>query len=150
MPASPDAATELPAIDGWWAADATGLPYLVGATCPQCRTYVFPPRANNCPNPACETGTLEAAALSRRGTLWSFTENHYQPPSPYPPSDPFEPFAVAAVELAGEGLIVLGKVVTGTRAADLKIGMQMELTTMPLYVDDDGVERTVYAWRIAS
>jgi hypothetical protein len=53
------------------------------------------------------------------------------------------------VELAGEGLIVLGKVVDGTLAADLKIGLEMELTTMPLFVDDDGVERIVYAWRIA-
>ena len=52
--------------------------------------------------------------------------------------------------LADEGLIVLGKVVEGTLAADLKIGMAMELTTMPLFVDDDGVERVVYAWRIAS
>jgi hypothetical protein len=25
----------------------------------------------------------------------------------------------------------------------------MELTTMPLFVDDDGFERIVYAWRIA-
>ena len=70
-------------------------------------------------------------------------------PPPYPSPDPFEPFAVAAVELADEGLIVLGKVVEGTLAADLKVGMDMELTTMPLYVDDDGVERIVHAWRIA-
>ena len=46
-------------------------------------------------------------------------------------------------------LAVLGKVADGTLAADLTVGMQMELTTMPLYVDDDGTERTVYAWRIA-
>ncbi|OJZ68667.1 benzoylsuccinyl-CoA thiolase, partial [Mycolicibacterium diernhoferi] len=59
------------------------------------------------------------------------------------------PFAVAAVELADEGLIVLGKVVEGTLAADLKVGMPMELTTMTLYVDDDGVARTTHAWRIA-
>jgi hypothetical protein len=26
----------------------------------------------------------------------------------------------------------------------------MELTTMPLFVDDDGVERVVHAWRVAS
>ena len=51
---------------------------------------------------------------------------------------------------AEEGLIVLGKVVEGTLAADLKVGMEMELTSMPLFVDDDGVERIVYAWRIAS
>ena len=71
------------------------------------------------------------------------------PPPPSPSPDPFEPFAVAAVELADEGLIVLGKVVEGTLAADLKVGMEMELTTMPLYVDDDKVERIVHAWKIA-
>ena len=81
--------------------------------------------------------------MSRRGTLWSYTENRYPPPPPYPPPDPFEPFAVAAVELADEGIIVLGKVVEGTLAADLKVGMEMELATMPLFTDDDGVERLV-------
>ena len=44
---------------------------------------------------------------------------------------------------------MLGKVVEGTLAADLKVGMEMELATMPLYTDDDGVQRLVYAWRIA-
>jgi uncharacterized OB-fold protein len=40
-------------------------------------------------------------------------------------------------------------VVEGTLAADLTVGMEMELTTMPLYTDDDGVVRTTHAWRIA-
>ena len=53
------------------------------------------------------------------------------------------------MQLADEGLIVLGKVVEGTLATDLTVGMEMELTTMPLYTDDDGVQRDVYAWRIA-
>ncbi len=145
MPASPDA----PAIDGWWSFDDAGVPHLTGARCPQCGTYVFPPRENNCPNPACGADGLQPVALSRRGTLWSYTENRYQPPAPYPQSGEFEPFAVAAVQLADEGIIVLGKVVEGTLAADLKVGMAMELTTMPLYVDDDGAVRTVYAWRVA-
>ena len=142
----PDVASQ-PAIDGWFATDDAGLPRLTGAKCPQCGTYVFPPRENNCPNPACDGDVLEPVALSRRGKIWSYTENRYSPPAPYPPSDPFEPFAIAAVELADEGLIVLGKVVEGTLAADLKVGMEMELTTMPLYTDDDGVARTVYAWK---
>ena len=43
----------------------------------------------------------------------------------------------------------MGKVIEGTLAADLKVGMEMELTTMPLFVDDDGVERIVHAWMIA-
>jgi uncharacterized OB-fold protein len=144
----PAATRQEPAIDGWFADDA-GVPHLIGGKCPQCGTYVFPPRANNCPNPGCDGDQLDQVPLSRRGTLWSYTENRYAPPPPYPSPDPFEPFAVAAVELADEGLIVLGKVVEGTLAADLKVGIEMELTTMPLFVDDDGVERIVYAWRIA-
>ena len=149
MPGSPDAPAELPAIDGWWSVDASGTPHLLGARCPCCGTYVFPPRESNCPNPACAADELQPVALSRRGTLWSYTENRYQPPPPYPQTDEFEPFAIAAVQLAEEGIIVLGKVVEGTLAAGLRVGMQMELTTMALYSDDEGVQRTVYAWRIA-
>lgn len=141
--------SDSPAIDGWWAFDNSGAPHLTGAKCPGCGTYVFPPRVGNCPNPSCEDDELEQVALSRRGTLWSYTENRYQPPPPYPQQEAFEPFAIAAVQLADEGIIVLGKVADGTLAADLKVGMQMELTTMPLYVGDDGVQRTVYAWRVA-
>ncbi len=142
-------ASTQPAIDGWFATDESGSTHLIGAKCPRCATYVFPPRAYNCPNPACDSDALEPVALSRRGTVWSYTENRYAPPPPYPSPDPFEPFAVAAVELAGEGLIVLGKVVAGTLAPDLKVGMEMELTTEVLFTDDDGIERIVYAWRIA-
>jgi uncharacterized OB-fold protein len=149
----PEVTSQQPAIDGWFATDEAGVPHLIGGKCPQCGTYAFPPvqtgGQNKCPNPACASDTLESVALSTRGTLWSYTENRYAPPPPYPSPDPFEPFAVAAVELADEGLIVLGKVVEGTLAADLKVGMEMELTTMALFTDDDGVERVVHAWRIA-
>jgi len=137
-----------PAVEGWWSFDDSGAPHLLGAKCPRCGTYVFPPREGNCPNPDCAADELHAVALSRRGTLWSYTENRYAPPPPYPSPDPFEPFAVAAVHLAEEGIIVLGKV-DGALAPDLKVGMEMELTTMALYVDDDGVERSVYAWKVA-
>jgi uncharacterized OB-fold protein len=145
VPGSQDA----PAIEGWWSFDGSGAPHLVGSKCPQCGTYVFPPRESNCPNPGCAADELQAVSLSRRGTLWSYTENRYAPPPPYPSPDPFEPFAVAAVQLADEGIIVLGKV-DGALAADLKVGMEMELTTMPLYVDDDGVQHSVYGWKVAS
>ncbi|MCV7226692.1 Zn-ribbon domain-containing OB-fold protein [Mycolicibacterium komossense] len=149
MPGSSDVQQQLPAIDGWFTTGDDGKTHLIAGKCTQCGTYVFPPRATNCPNPACVGDDLEQVPLSRRGTLWSYTENQYAPPPPYPSPDPFEPFAVAAVELAAEGIIVLGKVVEGTLAADLKVGMEMELTTMPLYTDEDGFVRTVYAWEIA-
>ena len=149
----PEVTSPQPAVDGWFATDSdidgADSPYLIGSKCPTCGTYVFPPRENNCPNPACDSDALEAVPLSRRGTLWSYTENRYPPPAPYPAPDPFEPLAIAAVELADEGIIVLGKVVEGTLAADLKVGMEMELATMTLFTDADGVERIVHAWRRA-
>ena len=126
-----------------------GAPYLIGGKCHQCRNVCLSAAGQQLPNPACDSDELAQVPLSRRGTLWSYTENRYAPPPPYPAPDPFEPFAVTAVQLADEGIIVLGKVVEGTLAADLKIGMEMELATMTLYVDDDGVQRTVYAWEIA-
>ncbi len=150
MPGATSQPAGRPAIDGWFATDESGRAHLIGSKCPCCGTYVFPPRANNCPNPACDGDALEQVPLSRRGTLWSYTENRYAPPPPYPTPDPFEPFAVAAVQLEAEGLIVLGKVVEGTLAADLSVGMAMELAIEPLFTDDGGVRRTTYAWRIAA
>lgn len=142
--------TSAPAVEGWFDTDDAGQPHLIGGKCTQCATIVFPPRANNCPNPACDSDVLDQVPLSRRGTVWSYTENQYAPPPPYPASDPYEPYAIAAVELAAEGIIVLGKVVTGTGAADLKVGHAMELALEPLYTDDDGVQRLVYAWKKVS
>jgi uncharacterized OB-fold protein len=141
-----EATSTRPAIDGWFAVGDDGA-HLIGARCGECGTYVFPPRATGCPNPACANDELAAVPLARTGTLWSYTENRYQPPPPYPQTDPFEPYALAAVELADEGLVVLGKAATGVLAADLRVGMTMELAIEPLYVDDGGDERTVYVWK---
>lgn len=88
--------------------------------------------------------------LSSRGTVWSYTENRYAPPPPYPAPDPFEPYALAAVQLEREGLVVLGKVAHGVLAADLKVGMEMQLEIEPLFTDDDGVTKLVYVWAPAA
>jgi uncharacterized OB-fold protein len=120
-------------------------PTLIGSKCPLCGTYVFPPRAGDCPNPACDSPSLDTTPLSRRGTVWSYTENRYAPPPPYVAGDPFEPYALAAVELEKEGLVVLGKVATGLLAADLKVGMTMELELDVSHRDGEH-EYVVYVW----
>lgn len=125
-------------------------PTLLGSRCTACRTYLFPPRDGACPNPACPSDDLERVPLSRRGRVWSYTENQYAPPPPYMAADPFEPYALAAVELAVEGLIVLGQVPKGVMAADLEVGMEMQLELDTLFVDDDGVEHVVYTWAPAA
>jgi uncharacterized OB-fold protein len=136
----------VPAVEGWF---TTGdEPHLIGTRCPVCGTYVFPPREGTCPNPTCTSDTLDPVALSRRGRIWSYTENHYAPPPPYVAVDPFEPYALAAVELESEGIVVLGKVKEGVRAADLRVGMEMQLGIDMLYADDEH-EYLVYVWEPA-
>ena len=54
---------------------------------------------------------------------------------------PYEPFALAAVELADEGLVVLGQVASGYGVDDLAVGREVELVVEPLYTDDDGRAR---------
>lgn len=143
MSASP---TQVAAIDGWFTMPADGSdPKLIGARCGECGTYVFPPRRSGCPNPACSSDTLDEVELSSVGKVWSFAENHYPPPSPFVAPDPFEPYALAAVELEAEGIIVLGQVAKGVAAADLRVGMPMKLDLAVLYHDDGG-DHLVWAW----
>jgi uncharacterized OB-fold protein len=140
--------TRVPVIDGWFTADEDH-PTLIGAKCPSCGTYVFPPRDGDCPNPSCESDSLEPAALSRRGRIWSYTENRYAPPPPFVAADPFQPYALAAVVLEREGLVVLGRVATGVLAADLEVGMEMQLELDVSHRDDEH-EYIVYVWAPAA
>ena len=61
----------------------------------------------------------------------------------------FEPYALAAVELADEGIVVLGQVAKGVRAADLRVGMEMQVAIEVLSHDDDH-DSLVYVWEPAS
>ena len=90
-----------PAVEGWFRDDAE--PALTGTRCTACRCVFFPPERSFCRNPGCANDDFEEYALSRTGRLWSYTTNNYQPPAPFvPPSEPYEPFAIAAVELEEE------------------------------------------------
>ena len=132
--------TATPAIDGWF---TTGPdPTLLGSRCTACGTVFFPPTSGFCANPACAGEEFEEAALSRHGTVWSYTDAQYQPPPPYQSPDPFVPFALAAVELP-EGLVVLGQVAQGYGVADLHVGAEVELVVEPEHASD----QLIWRWR---
>ena len=136
--------TQTPAIEGWF---TTGPePALVGSRCTSCGSTFFPRTQGFCRNPACAGDEFEDTELSRRGRVWSYTDAQYQPPPPYiPVADPYEPFALAAVELP-EGLVVLGQVAAGFGVADLEVGREVELVVETLYTDETG-DRTIWRWR---
>ena len=142
-----DHRTRAPALDGWYTLDENE-PSLIGSRCAVCGTYCFPPRNRFCANPACAGAVLERVPLSRTGTVWSYTNACYQPPEPYVSPDPFRPFAIAAVELDRQRMIVLGQVVTGVGVERLRIGMRMQVVLETLYADPQS-ERVVWKWKPA-
>jgi uncharacterized OB-fold protein len=137
--------TQQPAIEGWFTVG--DRPALLGRRCTTCGTYAFPPTVSSCPNPGCAGTDLETVELSRTGRVWSYTDARYQPPPPYVPrSETYEPFGIAAVELAAERLVVLGQVADGYGVADLSLGDEVELVVEPLETID-GVDHFVWRWR---
>jgi uncharacterized OB-fold protein len=136
--------TAHPAIEGWFRVDP---PALLGRRCVACGNVAFPPTRLFCGNPACASTEFEPVELSTAGIVWSFTVTRYQPPPPYlPRREPFEPFALAAVGLAAERLIVLGQVADGFGVDDLRVGDTVDLVIEPLYEDVDG-DALIWRWR---
>jgi uncharacterized OB-fold protein len=134
----------VPAAEGWFRLD--GEPALIGTRCTRCGTYFFPQETFACRNPECGASELEEVPLSRRGRLWSYTDNRYAPPPPYVAGDPFEPYAIAAVELEREKMVVLGQVARGTAADRLEVGAEMELVIETLFEDAES-DVVVWKWR---
>jgi uncharacterized OB-fold protein len=135
----------IPAVEGWFTDD--DAPTLLGSRCATCGSVSFPPRPGMCPDPSCDGEQAGGAPLSRTGRVWSYTDVHYQPPAPYvPAADPFEPYALAAVELDADRIVVLGQVVSGVTVDDLRVGQPVEVVVDVLFSDDDG-DHVVWKWR---
>jgi hypothetical protein len=138
----------VPAIEGWF---TTGeQPALIGNRCTSCSTVFFPKASSFCRNPDCDGEAFEDAELSRTGTIWSYTDAQYQPPPPYiPRSDPYHPFALAAVQLEAEQMVILGQIADGFGIGDLSVGMKVELVIETLYSDEEH-DHLIYRWKPVS
>lgn len=121
-------------------------PALIGACCKSCGSYYFPKGLSYCKNPDCEGREFDELPLSRRGRIWSYTDACYQPPEPYVAADPFVPFAIAAVELEKEQMIILGQMVAGVPPADITVGQEVELVLDVLHDDADG-HKMIWKWK---
>ena len=132
------------ALEGWYTLEDP--PHLLGSKCRSCGTFFFPRLSGFCRNPACDGTMFEEVRLSRTGRIWSYTNACYQPPPPFVAPSPFVPFAIAAVELAAERMIVLGQVAAGVGVEQLKVGMPVELVLEPLYTEGD-TDKMVWKWK---
>ena len=105
----------VPAIEGWHT--MADKPHLIGTQCEQCGTYFFPRQSDYCRNPNCDSTDFREVELSRTGKIWSYTNACYKPPTPFVAQEPFVPYAIAAVQLEKEQMVVLGQVIEGLTVA---------------------------------
>lgn len=143
--ASTGTATIQPAIEGWYTMDAR-KPHLIGLCCTSCGTYYFPKPVSYCKNPSCDSEEFNEVQLSRTGKVWSYTNACYAPPEPFVAPDPYEPYAIAAVELEREKMIVLGQVAKGIDVGELRVGQEVELVLETLHHEGD-IEKVTWKWQ---
>jgi uncharacterized protein len=113
---------------------------LRGAECTACATTTFPAQLS-CPR--CSASAMAEVALPRRGSLWSFTVQAFEPKQPYRGQTPFEPYGVGYVDL---GPVIVESRLTVNDPAALAIGQPVELTLFPAFTDDDGTTVLSFAF----
>ena len=118
---------ERPIWAGLMGEDADGA-FLIGGSCAACGFTTLSVR-NICPE-CWARGTMRETPIGRRGTLYTYTVIH-QLPHGYE-----EPFAVGYVDLA-DGVRVFAHI--ENTAQSLVIGADLELASMRLRKDDDGI-----------
>lgn len=120
-------------------------PQLIGSRCGSCGATTWP-RQDNCPR--CSAPDMSELLLPRRGTLVAWTTQGFVPKLPYAGGETarsFEPFGVGLVQL-GDVVRVEARL-TESDPARLRFGMDVELTMVPFYVDEDGTEIVTWAFR---
>ena len=137
-----EAKKQIPCLEGWLTMPPEE-PGVIGSKCRACGHYFFP-KAKFCRNPYCKKNEpVEDVLLSRKGKLFSYTINYFQPPPPYHAIDPFTPFGIVVVDMP-EGIKLIGQVPRSVDLKTLKIDTEMEVVREVLYVDVRGVE--VMCW----
>ncbi len=134
-----------PVAEGLFQAADDG-PHLIGTRCASCGSHYFP-KSLSCRNPQCRDKQVADVLLSRKGILYSYTVQTYQPPALFRIDD-WKPYAIGMVELP-EGLRVIG-MLTGIANADIHIGMAVEMVLEPLYRDEQGQAVLTYKFKPAA
>ena len=97
---------------------------------------------------ACSGQDVAIEELPGRGTLWTWTIQHFMPKTPYnsgETQETFQPYGVGYVELAG-GVRVEGRL-TENDPNKLEIGMEMELVFDTWRVDENADEVISFFFR---
>jgi uncharacterized OB-fold protein len=138
-------AKRVPVVDGLFTETKEGA-RLLGSRCASCGIPYFP-RSSLCHSPDCKDKTkLEDATFGGRGKVFSYTILRYPPPPPAKYDEPYNPYAIAQVDLE-EGLRIMGRIYTND-VESVRVGMDVELILAPLCHDEQGNEVITWQFRL--
>lgn len=98
-----------------------GEAHLIGSACNDCGTQTFPAQSG-CPR--CGSNNVADVALARDGSVWTWTVQRFPPKPPYLGPTPYEPFALAYVDL---GSVKVESRLRGKAVDDWKIGDPVQI-----------------------
>ncbi len=121
-------------------------PQLIGSKCGECNTVSFPSQGS-CPK--CCSQNVQETLLDKRGKLWTWTVQGFQPKSPpysgLENTDSFIPYGVGYIELADQ--VRVESRLTANEPEQLEIGMEMELVIVKFREDEIGNELMTFAFQ---
>ncbi len=137
-----DMANSIPGLPDLFVMDPDGAT-LIGGRCTACNTYFFP-FYNEQHKPGCGR-KVEKIPFDRKGILRSYAVQYYQAPLPFRTEGKIAPYIIGLVEF--HGAIQVAGIVTGCKADDLSLGMEMTTTTFELYKNEEGKKVVTWAFR---
>ena len=124
---------------------STGEVRLISAQCRSCGTCFFP-REHYQHRPGCSRQGVEDVLLPSKGKLASYTIQYYPCPPPFKTEKKITPYGIGLVEFENEKIQVAG-IITETDLKSLKLGMEMETTTLDLYTNEEKQQVVTWAFR---
>jgi uncharacterized OB-fold protein len=127
--------------DAMLSGDLLDLPSLrlAGSRCTECGIALWGVR-RRCEN--CSSLQLREEAFSPTGTVYTYTIQRYAPPKPHTLPEPWQPRAVAWVDLDDGGPRVMAPL--GCAAETVRIGMKVRLHCAIGFIDAQGREVVSY------
>ena len=84
--------------------------------------------------------------LPNKGKLASYTIQHYPCPPPFKTEKNITPYGIGLVEFENEKIQIAG-IITDTDLKSLKLGMEMETTTLTMFTNEEKQEVVTWVFR---
>ncbi len=124
---------------------STGEVRLMSAKCESCGTYFFP-KEHYQHRPGCSREGVKDVLLPSKGKLASYTIQYYPCPPPFKTEQKITPYGIGLVEFEDEKIQVAG-IITETDLKSLKLGMEMETTTLSMFTNEEKQDVVTWAFR---